>query len=110
MTEELEANEVRKVLDKIEYYTGEHTEGISYSVESFMQEAVEQGNLFSGSKLTSDLSLTYKERISGERTQDMTAIFVMGVMLGSALERDIPAHTELEEKWRNGEFKLPNND
>jgi hypothetical protein len=31
----------------------------------------------------------------------------MGIMLGAALERDVPMDTELEEQWRDSEFALP---
>lgn len=104
-----EATEVREVLDRFEEQDwGRHTDNAYETIEAFTEAVVEDGTyLPDGKKFDAELSLTPKERLTGNRTQDMTFVFAVGMMLGSALERDIPADAEAEEQWKNGEFELP---
>lgn len=79
-------------------------DGLSESIEEYMRLVIEEGEFFPGPKLTTELDLTVKERLSGRRTQDVTAVFGMGLMLGAAMERDIPQGSEKEQLWKNGDF------
>jgi hypothetical protein len=107
-----EATEVREQLERLEEQNIErHTEGVSESIELLMEAIVEEGEFHpDGAELKAELDLTLRERITGNRVQDMTAMFKMGLLFGTALERDVPEDSELEEQWRNGEFTLPGGD
>jgi hypothetical protein len=37
----------------------------------------------------------------------VTAMVALGMMLGAALERDVPAGSDVEPRWKDGEFTLP---
>jgi len=104
----MEANEVRTELNRISEQDYErHTGGVSNSLEGLMEAVVEEGTFTPDVNVTADLNLTLRERITGEREQDMTAMLMLGMMLGSALERDIPMDSEEEDAWREQEFTLP---
>lgn len=103
-----EADEVRELLDDFaKQDLDEYTSDVTKSVEGLMAKVVQEGSFFPDGNLKAELRLTLSERITGKREQDVTAPFLMGLMLGTALERDIPEGTELEEEWRNGNFVLP---
>jgi len=103
-----EATNVREELNYFKQQNwNRHTEGAFESIEKVTEQVVEQGKFTPNVTLDAELQLTLKERITGRRTQDMTAIFLMGLMLGSALERDIPVDTENERLWREREYELP---
>jgi hypothetical protein len=105
---ETQATEVRKELDRLKNLNVErHTGGVSESIESLMKLVVEEGDLTPDAKIEAELSLTFRERLTGSRTQDMTAVFLMGMFMGTALERDVPKDSEAEENWRDGGFTLP---
>ena len=104
---EFSADHVRKMLDRIHEHTFEHTDDVQPVLEQFANEIVEDGTLTPDSSVTITLSLTPKERVDGTREQDVTALLSMGMMLGSALERDVPANSDREELWRDGQFYLP---
>lgn len=104
----LQATEVREILNRFEEQDwNRHTDDAFETVEGYMEEVVEEGDFMPGSRVHANLDLTVRERLTGNRQQDMTAFLTMGLMLGSALERDIPRDSGREEKWRDGEFVLP---
>lgn len=102
------ATEVRAILDRFEEQDwNRHTANSYETVEQFAERVVEEGTFTPDAKFTADLDLTLTERVTGRREQDMTAMVILGMMLGSALERDIPADSEEEEAWKAGEVELP---
>lgn len=97
-----EATEVRTELERLrnqgyDQYIDSYTD----SVEGAMERVVEQGTFTPDCSITAGLNLTLNERITGRREQDVTAVFLTGLMLGAALERDI------EQEWRDGGVVLP---
>lgn len=99
---ETDATEVREALD------GFDTELVAPAVEEFIRCVVEEGTFApEGASLNMVRSHTWRERITGRSKVDVKAVFLVGLLLGCALERDAPAGTELEERWRAGEFELP---
>lgn len=71
-----------------------------------MKEVIESGTLTPESRITGNLRLTLSERVSGDTQVDMTSVFLVGVMLGAAFERDVPKDSFEEEVWRDGGFQL----
>ena len=103
-----EATDVREILDRFEEQNwNRHTPQAYDTIEELMEQVVEQGTFKPNARVTANLSLTMRERVTGNREQDMTAMLLMGLMLGSALERDVPMDSDKEEQWRNGDFSLP---
>lgn len=101
-------SEVREILDRFEEQNwSRHTASSYETVEQFAREVVEEGTFTPDVKITAELSLTPTERITGRRRQDVTAMVMMGMVLGAALERDVPKGSPEEEVWRKGEFELP---
>jgi hypothetical protein len=104
----LTATEVRAELDRMNGRNpDEPIPGFSDSIEQAMKCVVEEGGVKPYYKLTTDLDLTLRQRLTGHRTQNMTAVFVTGLLFGAALERDIPIDTDLETQWREKQFTLP---
>lgn len=102
------ATSVRKQLDQFEEQNwNRHTPQAYESVEQLMEQVVEGGTFTPDVTLDAELSLTLRERITGTRQQDMTAMLLMGLMLGAALERDVPMNQDEEDAWREGKFVLP---
>lgn len=105
------ADAIRETLDGLNENTNEDVHGIDNfdeTIESFVEQVVEQGTFIpDNSRVSAGLDLTMRERLSGRREQDMTAMLVIGMMLGTALERDVPSDTALENLWREGVFELP---
>lgn len=99
------AEEVRQVLDAMPEI--DHTGNVPESIEGFATEVVERGTFWPDCRITADLSLTPRERLTGKRKQDVTAMLCIGLVLGAALERDVPMDTDAEDAWRDGEFVLP---
>ena len=96
------------MLDRFEEQNwNRHTPKAYDTIEELMEQVVEQGTFKPDVKVTANLNLTMRERVTGNREQDMTAMLLMGLMLGSALERDVPMDSDKEEQWRNGDFSLP---
>jgi len=105
---EFSASDVREVLDRFEQQDWErHTDNAFESVERYMEKVVEDGEILPESKVHMGLDLTLRERLTGSRRQDVTAMLGMGIILGAALERDVPRDSEREDEWRDGEFVLP---
>lgn len=102
------ADEVREIINRLQDEQITHTDNVAQTVEGFAKRVVEEGTYTPEAKVTADLSLTLRERFTGEREQDVTAMVIVGMMLGSALERDVPMDTALEDAWRDGAFELPN--
>ena len=106
--EQVEATEVRSEVDRLrEQGYDAYISQYSDAIETAMEQVIEEGTFTPDCKISAGLNLTLRERLSGTREQDMTAVFLTGLMLGSALERDIPQDSEIEEKWREGEVRLP---
>lgn len=106
-----EAIHVRKTLDRFEEQNWNRHTGNAYeTTEEFMQRVVEEGTFTPDVSVDATLNLTMRERITGTRQQDMSAMIMMGMLLGAALERDVPMDSKEEELWRQGEFSLPDGD
>ena len=107
-TRVVRATEVRKILDRFEEQDwNRHTANSYETVEEFAEVVVEEGTFTPDVSITADLDLSLKERLTGRREQQLTSMVILGMMLGSALERDIPTDSEEEEIWRNGDARLP---
>ena len=103
-----EADDVRRQLDRLrEQGYDEIIEDYSDTIEAFMERVVEDGTYTPEENVTAALNLTLRERITGDREQDVTAVFITGLILGSALERDIPMDSDVEDAWKDGEVSLP---
>lgn len=101
------ADEVREILDRLEEEGFTHTENVPETVEGFAKEVVESGTFTPDCRVTAAVSLTPRERLTGRGEQDVTAMLILGMMLGSALERDVPMDSTLEDAWLDGAFELP---
>lgn len=101
------AHKVANEINRIQENTSSPIEGLDLTVKQYMECVVENGTFLPNAAVVSQLSLTPKERITGTRKQDMTAVMALGMMLGAALERDIPKDSALEDAWRDGAFELP---
>lgn len=102
-----EATDVREMLDQLEQHQFSHVENAHSTIEQFAQMTVENGTFYPDCSVTADLELTLRERLTGTRKQDLTAMLCLGLMLGAALERDVPGGSEREAAWKAGEFTLP---
>ena len=107
-----QAEEVRHLLNDMERNMQEldNIPGSFRSVVGITEKIVEEGTFTPNANLTAELDLTLRERVTGRREQDMTAMFLMGALIGSALERDVPMDSYEEEVWRNGGFTLPDSE
>lgn len=101
------ADEVRKILDRLEEEEISHIDNVPETIETFSKEVVESGTFTPNCSVTADVSLTFRERLTGKRNQNVTAMVIIGMLIGSALERDVPMDSALEDAWRDGVFKLP---
>jgi len=101
------ADEVRRILNDLADQEITAVEDVPESIEAFAACVVEEGTFTPDAKITAKLSLTLSERLTGSCNQDLTAMVILGMMLGSALERDVPMDSTLEDAWRDGAFVLP---
>lgn len=100
------ADEVQKILNRLKDETN-HTKNTPEAIKQFTTKVVEKGTFTPYSKVNTKVPLTIRERFIGEAEQDVTPMLIIGMILGSALERDVPMNSSLEDAWRNGEFELP---
>lgn len=101
------ASELAQALSRVSDVGGEsYSEQYHSDVETVVKEVVEAGTLTPESRIKTDIALTVGDRVSGDTEVDMTSVFLVGMMLGSAFERDVPKDSFEEEVWRNGEFDL----
>lgn len=77
------------------------------AIEQVITEVVEDGSFVADSDLTLTPTLTARERLTGEVEMKIGPVFTAGLMLGAALEQDIPVDSDKEEAWRRGEFTFP---
>lgn len=103
-----QATEVREQLDRLheqekEYYPDDFAD----TFEEYMQLVVEDGEFLPSDRITVGIDVPLKARLTGEVTENVTSLVAVGMLLGAALERDIPKDSELEDLWRDGEFELP---
>ena len=105
------ATEVAEMLERFKQQDwNRHTGGSYETIEEMTQNIVENGSMTPEARITSELSLTVQERLTGKREQDMTAMFSIGLLIGTALERDVPKDSLKEDRWRDGKFTLPDID
>ena len=104
------AESVRLALDEMCSADPMERKQFSKSIEDFTRRIVEHGSFNPDGKIALDISLSPKERITGCRKQDVTGMFVAGMMIGAALERDVPGDSDLEDAWRDGQYVLPDID
>ena len=107
-----QAEDTRRILNDMKQNMQEwdNIPGSFRSVVGITEKIVEDGTFAPDVNLTAELDLTLRERVTGRREQDMTAMFIMGAMIGTALERDVPMDSYEEEVWRNGGFTLPDSE
>jgi len=75
-------------------------------IEKYMGEVVNGGSLIADTEITTTHKLK-KEVLDGAVVeQEVTGVFLIGLLLGSALERDIPSDSDTESAWKNGELSL----
>jgi len=101
------AHEVAQGIERLQENNGSGVAGFDGSVEKYMNAVVENGKFIPDCRVKSTLSLSLKERVTGKREQDLTAMLALGLMFGAALERDVPKDSALEDAWRDGAFELP---
>lgn len=106
----IEATEVRETLDKLGEADMGDVEGMGDVIEMFTREVVENGTFLPGNEIKADLNLSLRERLTGHREQNIEAILSIGMVLGAALERDVPEGSEKETDWRKERFELPRED
>lgn len=108
MTSETEAEEVRRMLDRMGDIFAKNGYGEDFdAVEEYVKYTVEDGTMWPEATLTTSHSLSWADRLRGKKEVPVDNWFSMGVMLGTALERDVPADSEMEDQYRDGEFILP---
>lgn len=83
-----------------------HIEGLDDSITAYVNRVVEEGTFTPDATLTADIEVTLWWVFNRTATEDVTALVALGMMLGSALERDIPQGTDREAAWRDGKFEL----
>jgi len=114
------AEEVRRVLDM--YHNGElgalDNDADSFSeviaevekheaVEKFAKQVVETGKFPPEYEPTADVDLTLRERLTGTHKHDIATNLIIGMLLGGALEQDIPTASYRDAVWVDGGFVLP---
>lgn len=105
------ADEARQMLDRMEDIFQKNGYGDDFGeLEAYVEMIVEEGSMWPDVNLTTTHELSLKERLRGEHEVPVDGWLSMGVMLGTALERDIPADSELEDLYRDGQFELPEAD
>jgi len=109
MSDDHTATEVAEQLEQIRENSALYNtiDGFDESFTAFTREVVEGGTFTPDPRVNAELSLTYKQRLTGTRKQDMTAMVVLGMMIGAALERDVPKDSGEEKAWKAGNFELP---
>lgn len=107
MSESFEAEQVAEILDRLDEEELTHTANVPGTVREFAELVVEQGTYAPNCSVVVDVQLTLRERLTGCRKQDVTAMLMLGMMLGAALERDVPSNTGYEVAWREGRFTMP---
>lgn len=104
------ADEVRDIVDRVKVNEDSAVDNVGETFEEYATVVVESGTMSPDCEISTELSLTLRERITGKRTQNLSAIFTLGMMLGTALERDVPKDSALEDAWRDGAFTLPDDE
>jgi hypothetical protein len=107
MSDEPTADQTAEVLYKMRERFECHGIDGSSALREYVRQVVEDGSQFPEDDLTVSRPLTVTERITGSQEVSVGRWVSMGIMLGAALERDVPMDSEREEQWRDGEFELP---
>lgn len=100
------ADEVRRELDRL-HEKDYPVHGLPATIEAYAELVVENGIMFPDAHVEADIDLPLRARITGTHEQDVTVFLVLGMILGTALERDVPKGSDAEDVWRDGEFELP---
>jgi len=107
MTEDT-TQDVREVLEGLEEHDfDQHITDYQATIEAFMQRVVEDGTFTPDASINATFNTTIGDLLNGEQQEDVTGLFITGLLLGAALERDIPAGSEVEVQWRDGKLTLP---
>jgi hypothetical protein len=102
------ADEVRDVLDKMEErFEDNGRMGDFEAFETYIEAVVEDGTMWPNPELNVTYELDAMDRLSGEKDAPVGGWISMGIMLGTALERDVPIDTDEETAYRDGDFTLP---
>ena len=75
-------------------------------IESYAQAIAVSGTMMPSAKAYAGYSLSWKERILGKKEIDISPILSTGIMIGAALERDLPGESEEAEQWRENGAEL----
>jgi hypothetical protein len=101
MTEAQKTEELLQRLD--EAGIGEQEEVYRNYVEAILDE----GTLYPNATLTSNIDLPLGSRIKGKHKQRIDPVISMGILIGIALERDIPSNSDIDEEFKEGNVVLP---
>lgn len=108
---EYQATNVRDVLDLLaEEGIGSEIDDFDENVEQFARRVVEDGTFTPDCSLTAQTDLTILHRLTGTFEWDVSGMLQLGMLLGAALERDVPTDSEREAAWRDGRVDLPDTD
>ena len=107
-----EATQVRSFIDRLGKSDKEEWPDDTIDVvEKYMKRVVEDGTFLPED---TDIYIEFSESdfndSNGRMQKDISAIFTMGLLLGSSLESDIPEGSKEEKEWLKGNFKLPPSD
>ena len=113
-----EATRVSEQLDDLAANTENLSDEQLAEIEAFIEAAVERGTF-----LPEDVDITMQKEetyclvnnrfmgksgcITINATMDVSPLFAIGMILGAALEEDVPTGSDAEERWRSGEFAFP---
>lgn len=103
------ATETAQVLDDLflRLSAFDQIENGEESLEEYVRRVVEDGRFHPSADLEMVVDLPLKARVTGRRELRVDPLISIGMVLGAALERDIPADSELEEAWLEEKFSFP---
>lgn len=106
-----EATEVYETLQRLEESGAKaNIGGFGESLEGYVKRILAEGSMTPNAELTSEMRLPLKSRITGSHDVRVDTILSIGIVLGTALERDVPANSDVEELFRDGVVELPEGD
>lgn len=105
--EQYTADNVRKQIERAkELRSAQMIENFDEALEEFMRMVVEEGTYTPEARLPTQFHLTWRNRLTGSVERDVKGLVCLGMIMGAALERDVPMGSEVEEAWKNGEVVL----
>lgn len=102
------AEEVRKELDRLRdsFDEAEVSQDVNV-INRYVRLVVENGTFMPEKRLEHESDLSFRERLSGKSSFRADLWLDLGLMLGAALERDVPSEDEeAVAAWIAGEYTL----